>query len=168
MILLSLDLALKTGYAVGPSDGKPLFGAYRIPHSPEDLGACLQHFGEWLEDSIAVHQPRVVVFEAPIFNAGKTSLATARLLYSLAGVTELICRRARVICREANLMTVKKFWAGTGRADKSQMMEAARRYGFDVKTSDEADALAIWAYAVHLLAPKHAERFALGQVGARA
>lgn len=163
--ILALDLSTATGWAAGRPDGSPRFGTQRFPGG-EDLGRSLQAFEDWLVGMIAVEQPAVVVFEAPILNGGKTSLATARLLYCLAGLTELVCRKAQVQCREANLMTVKKFWAGSGRADKPAMIAAAKRYGFDVRNPDEADAVAVWAHAVHTLAPKHAARFSLGLMGA--
>lgn len=163
--ILSLDLSTCTGWASGPPDGSPRFGTQRFPGG-EDLGRSLQAFEDWLTAMIAVEKPAVVVFEAPIMSGGKTSLATARLLYCLAGMTELICRKAQVQCREANLMNVKKFWTGHGHAKKPDMIAAAKRFGFDVRNPDEADAVAVWAHAVHTLAPKHAARFTLGLMGA--
>lgn len=164
--LLSLDLSSNTGFAVGPPDGDPRFGSVRFPTG--DLGLTLLKFSEWLEALIAVEHPAAVAFEAPILTSGKTGLQTARMLYSLAGVTELICKRAAVRCYEVNLMTARRFFAGSGAAKKDDVIAAARRHGWMVRTDDEADACGVWAYAVHTLAPKHAGRFSLGPMGARA
>lgn len=57
---------------------------------------------------------------------------------------------------------------GHGRADKAMMINAATIYGFEVKDEHQADAVGVWAFAVNALAPKHAGRFALGRIGARA
>jgi Holliday junction resolvasome RuvABC endonuclease subunit len=45
--------------------------------------------------------------------------------------------------------TLKKFWTGSGSAKKNEMIEAARRRGFEVAGDNEADALAglHWLFA---------------------
>jgi Holliday junction resolvasome RuvABC endonuclease subunit len=63
-------------------------------------------------------------------------------------------------------MTIKKEIAGNGRADKDQMVETARRYGWTVTDDNQADALCLWLYAVRVYAPRDAHRFDLISMGA--
>src|SRR5207245_199888 len=106
-----------------------------------------------------------VVFEVPILPK-KTSIMTVRKLTGLAWETEKVCRRRSIKCREGRASSVKKFFAGTGKAQKVDTINVCRRYGWNVRVDDEADACALWAYSVSLYAPEHAARFALGPIGA--
>ena len=124
-------------------------------------------FDEWLRDLIAVEDPNLVAFEAPILKAGGTAISTARKLMGLASHTEFVCHQREVRAFEANLMTIKKDFAGHGRAEKADMIAVAHRYGWDVKTEHEADACAGWAFTVKQKAPAFAGRFQAGPLGAR-
>ena len=164
--LVFLDLATATGWASGPPGGDPRFGTKVLPSTGDDIGRFAEAFEEWLFDFIAVEQPALVAFEAPILSAGKTSIATARKLTGLALMTELVCRKRQVRYFEANLMTIKKEIAGTGKAQKEDMIAVAHRYGWAVRTEHEADACCGWAYAVQCRAPQHALRFRGGPLAA--
>lgn len=159
--ILALDLATKCGWACGSPDGEPTYGTKVLPSTGEDIGRFADAFNTWLLDMLTLESPAVVVFEAPVLS-GTTSLATARKLYGLAWHTEFCCRLRQVRVCEHHLQSVKKFFAGSGRADKADMIAAARRQGWDPKDDNAADALGLWACAVHQFAPRHAERFKMG------
>lgn len=164
--LAFLDLATNIGFAVGPPSGDPRFGTKTLPSTGNDIGRFARAFHEWLNDFITVEQPALVAFEAPILHAGKTSIATARKLTGLAWHTEFVCGERQVAYFEANLATIKKRFAGNGRAEKEDMIAVAKRYGWDVKTEHEADACGGWAFTVECKAPKHAWRFKGGPLAA--
>lgn len=98
----------------------------------------------------------IVIFEAPILPSTRfdpvkkihvpapTNIATTRKLQGLAGMTEMICHRRKVEVREEYLQTIKKGLAGNGRADKLDMIRAAKRAGLTDPTADEADAFGVW------------------------
>ncbi|ACL58478.1 hypothetical protein [Methylobacterium nodulans] len=159
--ILTLDLATRCGWACGAPGSEPTYGTKVLPSTGEDIGRFADAFNTWLLDMITLENPALIVFEAPIL-AGQTTLATARKLTGLAWHTEFVCRVREVRCKEAHLQSVKKFFAGSGRADKEAMIAAARRFGWAPKTSDEADALGLWAFSVHQEAPRFASRFAVG------
>ncbi len=146
MRILALDLATRTGFAVGEASGEPRFGTKVIGRPGESIGKFANLFDEWLSDMITLEAPELIVFEAPILPA-RTTPDTARKLMGLAFLTELICYRRDVRCREANIMTVKKFFTGRGRASKAEMIEAAASHGWICKDDNEADALGVWALA---------------------
>lgn len=60
-------------------------------------------------------------------------------MYTLATV----CLELNIECVGLAVKSIKKFMTGTGNATKDQMIAAARSQGFDPKTDDEADAIAI-------------------------
>lgn len=160
--IASLDLSSNTGWACGYPDGEPLFGTWRLPSTGEDVGRFAAAFDVCLNDFIAVESPDLLGFEAPILSAGKTSIDTARKLMGLAWHTEFVCRRRGIPCREGNLMTIKKFFAGSGHASKDDMVRRAYQLGWKVKNDNEADSLGLWSWLVHLDYPDHARRFAPG------
>ncbi|GJE13669.1 hypothetical protein [Methylobacterium longum] len=164
--ILALDLATKTGWAVGSPDSEPRYGTKVLPSTYEDIGRFAAAYNEWLLDMITLESPALIVFEAPIL-AGQTTLTTARKLGGLAWHTEFVCNLRQVRCAEHHLQSVKKFFAGSGCADKTAMIEAARRHGWDPKDDNAADALGLWACTVHEKAPQHGKRFALGALGVR-
>lgn len=164
--ILALDLATRVGWACGAPDGEPLYGTKVLPSTGEDIGRFADAYNTWLLDMITLEGPALIVFEAPVLPC-KTTPATARKLMGLAWHTEFVCRLREVRCSEHHLQSVKKFFAGSGRAEKDDMMAAARRQGWDPKDDNAADALGLWACAVHEKAPRHAARFQLGALGSR-
>lgn len=166
--VLALDLATRTGWAVGQIEGEPVYGTHLLPETGSDIGSFLLAFDQWLHDMLTVHAPTLVVFEAPIL-AGRTQLATVRKLACLAGHTEFVCAGRQTRRMEADLQTVKKFFAGHGRADKAAMIAMARRYGWFPKDDNAADALGLWSYAVFCVdRGTGSRRFYLGALGAQA
>lgn len=164
----ALDLSTHTGHAAGASDGEPVYGTLHLPKTGDDIGAFLLPFNQWIRDWIAVHALELIVFEAPLLTRGKTTPSTARKLMGLATFTEFVCADLSIRCSETNISSVKLFFAGSGRADKSDMMHVARKYGWSPRDDNQGDALGIWASAVHSYVPGHAHRFSLGPIGAKA
>lgn len=155
--ILGFDLATCTGFCHGEPDECPTLGHHRLPKTGEDVGAFLEASEDWLTGIIAAVVPAVVCFESPILPQ-TTALATTRKLHGLAGMLELVCRRAAVECVEVQPSVVKKVLTGRGNAKKPDMVEAARAMGFDPKVEDEADALGVWLAVVRMRHPQLAGR----------
>ena len=166
--ILALDLATNTGWCAGqPAEPNPRFGHFTIPPTQDDVGRFGIIFEDWLNETIDDLAPALVNFEAPILPK-QTQPMTVRKLTGLTLLTEMICRKRNIACRETRASTVKKHFAGSGRAEKSDTMAVCRRYGWRVRTSDEADACALWVYSVSCFGPDEARaRFELGPLGAR-
>lgn len=160
MTFLALDLATQTGFCFGPADtGEvPTLGHVRLPSTGPDVGRFLCAWQAWLEPKVCEIEPSLIIFEAPILPA-QTQMATTRKLQGMAGVTEMVCHRLGIECAEVATSQVKKALTGSGRADKEQMLAAARRYGFTPTCSDEADAFGIWLCALRLRHPTLAGRW---------
>ncbi|MCO8017520.1 crossover junction endodeoxyribonuclease RuvC [Brevundimonas diminuta] len=157
-MIMALDLATQTGLCIGAPDARPALSHFRLPSTGTDVGLFLSAWEDWLRPQVREVGPSLIVFEAPIL-AGQTQIATTRKLQGMAGVTEMVAHRAGIECAEVATSQVKKALTGNGRAEKPAMMAACRAYGFDPKTSDEADAFGIWLCAVRFRHPSHAWRW---------
>lgn len=146
-VVWSLDLATMTGECWGPPDAVPTLGHNRLPSTGPDVGKFLSEFRKWFVARLDVVCPDLVSFEAPILHK-VTQIATTRKLQGLAGVTEMICHEEGIACFEATTSEVKKQLAGHGRAEKEEMIAAARRYGLSPSDDNEADAFGIWLATV--------------------
>lgn len=144
---LALDVSLSVGWAFGlDTDAAPRCGVWLLPSSA-DLGKRYAALGNELADALALHQPRLVLMEAPLVRQDNS----ARLLLGLAAHVESTCWRWGVECREAHSATIRKavlgkgtFPAGTAKAAVLAYCEAQ---GWAVPSHDAADACVTWAYA---------------------
>lgn len=164
MRLLCLDLATSVGFSVGTESGVEAHGSHRLPSTGNDIAAFLKAYRAWLTSMIQRHLPHEVVFESPIL-VGSNGIAALRKLYSLAGLTELIAKDLGCRVSEANLMQIRKHFIGATRAPaevpkaerrqwmKERIISSARKRGFRPANDDDADALALFAYAMHCRVP---------------
>jgi crossover junction endodeoxyribonuclease RuvC len=161
-MILALDLATITGYALGDHEGIKLSGARRMPDTGADLYRFGSAFRHWLTTGLERHRPDRVAFEQPILSK-ETQLVTCRKLYGLAYHTELICGDLAIPCGEVNMSDWRKHFLGKGyprkRKDvKAAVMARCRDRGFKFSTDDEAEAIAILDYVLSCENPN----FALG------
>jgi hypothetical protein len=59
-----------------------------------------------------------------------------------------VCFQQNIPCTGLTVQAIKKFMTGKANATKDEMIAAARRKGFNPKTDDEADAIAIMLLAI--------------------
>lgn len=163
--VLFLDISTNLGWCCAPPDGEPRFGTVRLPSTDNNIGRLLDAFHDWLDGFLDIERPEVVGIEKPISTA-RTHIMTARKLLGLTGHAELVCRWHEVRCVEVQIQHIKKHLAGHGWAKKPEMVRAARRYGWQVRNDNEADACGGWMFLISSLHPAHAGRFALGPLGA--
>lgn len=131
------------------------------------------------EDELEV----LVIYEAPILpdavkefdpisrkmiRKGGTNIETTRRLQGLAAIVEVEVSKMKrlgrpVIIFECANSSAKKALGGTGRADKGDMVFAARRAGIDLSPGkegqDEADAFGVWLVGLAWYAPHLHERW---------
>lgn len=167
MRLVTLDLSSHVGWTIGPADGAFRSGTEHLPQTGDNVGLFAQAYNIWLEAML--DGVDMLVFEAPILH-NKSGLKSVRKLTGLAWHTEFLCSLRGVTVLEAANTSVKKFITGYGGAKKPEVLEAVRRYGYDIDDFDEADAIALRLYTIARKFPNLAERFGLqlGQLGASA
>lgn len=153
-ILLALDVATATGFMHGDIE--------RIPATPLEArhglkptggtksmgeGLSMGHFlfewRKWLWNSIRGIGAGRVVYASTIFWQGKTSIYTARKLYSMATMVDLVCYEAKVPCRELNESAARKHFTGKDEG-KAGAQQGCLDRGWPFGTPDEADAAALF------------------------
>ncbi|TAD89889.1 MAG: hypothetical protein EAZ99_07820 [Alphaproteobacteria bacterium] len=147
-MLMALDLATRTGMAVGGFGSRPVTSS--VDCGGRTGGARYAHLQDWLSDQIAVHQPQVLVCEAPIMMDHR-SADTALLTVGLLAVVELTAARSGLIRPVFTLpvSTIRKAFCGTGRAKKHDVAQRCAQLGFSPRDDNEADALACWYVAIN-------------------
>ena len=169
MIVCALDLAVKTGFAIGRAGERPRAGSIRLK-DPEDAPIrALKRLGIWIRDQWTIEIPDLVVVEAPMnigaavdwkASEGKPSFRsnpeTIALLQRLVGGVETLCGPYGLRVIEGNVQTVRKHVLGVARPQnpKAAVLDRCKLLGYlpkDSKDTDAADAIAlhIWASDVH-------------------
>ena len=155
----------------GPNPGVPLTSVVRLP-APEgdvqdgyDYGPTFTAFRKQASAVLTVLQPRALGYEAPLQvissrgAAQYTNQHSVFVLFGLSAHLEQLADEHHVRCYQTHNQTIKKFFAGTGRADKAAMLARCRQLNWDVGGSaDRADAAAGWAHLRSLLDPAFAIR----------
>lgn len=164
MHILALDLGTQTGVASGYAGEGPTLSTWELPAGGgEDVGPFMRDFMGHCE--AALEGVELVIFEAPFIaiRTGRSGPYIQRdqvaRAYGMTGFVEGLCARRLIPVYSVVTVTIKKAFAGSGRADKADMMRAAQRRGFAPANHHEADAAACWLYAVQAKCPEHAHRF---------
>lgn len=164
--ILALDLATHCGWAVNPPHEEPDFGTEVLPSTGKNVGRFIAAYDVWLRQMLEIQKPVLVIYEQPSLFA-KSTPDTVIKLNGLATHTEFICHKQGLKCLSANPSQLKKFFTGSGKAKKDDMVAAARRRGWRVGDDNQADACAVRAWAIYCYAaPEFRAAFELGALGA--
>lgn len=169
--ILALDLATTTGWACGPAGGRVMSGAKRFGRVDSSRAAILHNALVWLHDMIKVERPEYLIYEAPLAVStviGSTRIDTTRIAFGLAGLTETVAYANSMFgdrVRSESVQTIRKYFIGKGNlkghvakglvAQKCHALGWVDREG--ARDFDRCDALAVWAYGCHVIAPGQAQ-----------
>lgn len=165
MIIVALDLASVSGWAVGEPGGAPTHGTIRFASAGASHEAIFAKAATWFADLVVDHKPTLIVWEAPLptsFSRGRTNSDTTSLLFGLPAVVGAIAYQQGIYdIRKAETKEVRQHFIGCNpirtRA-KPMVMAMCRAMGWDVSDDNEADALATWHYMCSLISPQLAMR----------
>ena len=146
--LLAFDLGRTTGWAVRFADGNYLSGVWRLrgPNATlEGAGMVYLQFHRFLTKLLDTAQPALVVYEGVRFFKGADA---ARMYGGLFGQLTALLEARQIPYMAVPPSVVKKHATGSGKANKTLMVERAeaRWPGFEPETDDEADARWIASY----------------------
>jgi Holliday junction resolvasome RuvABC endonuclease subunit len=161
--ILALDLATATGWAAWNGTVR-VSGVERFSRlKNEPKGLLYLGFDQWLLEMLHRANPALVVYEQP---AAVRSRPAAAILYGLETRVWQACdRRDEMIpYRGVQLNILKKWTAGDGHAEKTDMVAAVKRRFFSgvsrvqrlALDDNEADAIALLEYARAELVPNGA------------
>lgn len=103
-------------------------------------GRLLEYLDALFERAITL---QAVVYETP-FARGRDA---TRSLWGIAGIIEACATNAELPVVDVAVPTIKKFATGNGFAPKSDMIVAAKRFGYKGDNEHEADAVCLLRYA---------------------
>ena len=155
MKIVALDIATRTGIAVGEAGGRPVWSEVDLGKVPN--GRRFSNVLRLTHELIAQHKPDLIVVEAAIGGPK----ASAYLIGLVACVEGCAFNRS-VAFEKAHLGTIRKHFLGKSlsvksfpglkapdakRAIKAQVIGRCHVLGWKVDTDNQADACALWDYA---------------------
>jgi hypothetical protein len=160
LIILGLDLATTTGWAIGAPGETPRCGSLRFGKPDSSSDAIFADALRWLSEFLRSERPDSIMLEAmlpPQAMKGETSRATRDRLAGLHGVVRGVahCRGIYDIGTVSTL-TARHHFCGARSADKSDVHDKCRALGWPANDHNAADACAVWSFACGLVAPESA------------
>lgn len=148
--VLALDLGTHTGWACRHVDGAIWAGTVTFDKRGGG-GFRFLHFRAWLTEfkNRAVGGLEAVWWERIDFLGRRgASVENARTKFGFEATLTAWCEHHGIPYTGIPPGPIKKFATDNGNAKKPAMMDAMRQAGFDPKTDDEADALALLMLAL--------------------
>lgn len=170
-MILALDIATVVGFAAARAGERPIHGHYRVAEVGAPAGRVFCCFRDWLNHEADLLRP-AYVFAEDQFVPANASRDVMRRLLGLRAVCEMVCDERDIRLRWVPVQTVQRFVSGFGRwprgEKKPAMIRAIERYGWRPQDDNEADALGVFLYAEHQIAPHAAAARSTGSLWARA
>ena len=149
-VVLALDLATNTGWALRSANGQIVSGTISFRPSRYDGGGIRYlRFRSWL-DSIAADAGDIGVIHHEEVRR-HVSTDAAHVHGGLLATLTSWCEQHGIPYQGVPVGTIKRYIAGKGNADKQAVIAAVRGRGFNPADDNEADAIAIllWAIDTH-------------------
>ncbi len=143
-VILALDLASETGYAVQRADGVVLTGiaSFLKTLNPGDRWI---RFHDWTAGMLDFEEPQLIIFEQPFIHMKHAS--GLGISYGFKTVLEMLAARRGIKCYGISPSELKKWATGRGNADKSLMLRYARSMGWNLSNNNEVDAMWLLHFA---------------------
>ncbi len=160
MKLLALDLGTKIGAAFGDGDMVGWSEVKNFSSSGKFNEESFGQFYHYLYGILTRHgytyrrdNPITIVCEKP--NSHMPSWDGIRVHFGMYGLVQLLIANYPDLLKldVVPALTIKKFWTGSGRASKEDMIFTAQQLYPDITDDNEADAVALWHYCMEELYP---------------
>lgn len=144
-MILALDLGTKTGWAANSRSNGIISGVQDFSTKRNEGGGMRYlRFKKWL-DSINHGAITEIHFEEVRRHAGTQA---AHVYGGLMGTLTMWCEENKIAYSSVPVGTIKKSATGKGNASKDEMIEAAKRAGFNPADDNEADAIHLLRYVM--------------------
>lgn len=178
MKILALDLATKTGWALGDSGAQPTSGVIRVRQPNEELKYAPWNLETFLQHKTTFDMVDLVVYEAPlslhaVMRDGRVRNEESLLMpIKLEQGVERFCFPLDLRHEKVMPATVRRHFIGSGHRGKSidtkrAVLAQCQRLGYVPKTItppadgnplyDQCDALALWDYAAAMWGKRQPE-----------
>lgn len=167
--VLAVDAATNLGWGFGRPGESPASGSLRCAGKEASRAAVFAGAGRWLTRFILDNRPDAIFIEAPVATShfmGATNARTTAILFGMPAVLEFSGFIQGVFeLHRVEVKDVRKHFIGRnakGEIAKPLVSKKCFALGWvgrdDTDTSfDRTDALAVWSYACHQIAPKLAQ-----------
>ena len=166
MRILTLDLATRSGFAVGPAGTIERAGSKRFRDPEDEPERAFRKFGCFLRDEFTIDLPDLVVIEAPMNMGGmveadeksergfkfKSKPETIYLLTGLVAVAHGICGPYGVRAINVGVQKVRKHFLGVSRPSDPKKAVVARCHLLGLMPKNERDDNKADAIAMHVWA----------------
>lgn len=149
-VILSLDCATKTGYAIWRNGAIVVSGTKQFNRKN---GKRLNEYRKWLLDTITEWQVTDIIAEDIYREHNHFMDKTYKALSQIQGITEMVSEETHITHTFVNPLPVKRYMInGTTRnrtTDKQRMINRVTALGYTLETpnaDDEADAIGIMLY----------------------
>jgi hypothetical protein len=162
MIILSLDLAITSGWARGAPGTEPTYDSLRFASQGASHAAIFGNTLEWLITETAGDRcPDMIVYEAPIIAKwGKTNAKTNEILQGLPALVEAVAFMRGIHgkrLRRIHVSKVRSYFIGKDRCERKEAKQLTIRkcklLRWHPQDDNAADALALWSYQCAQLDP---------------
>lgn len=164
-MILALDFATTTGWALGSPGDRPESGTIKFGRSSPTHGQIAAEAIAWLVEFLSEMKPTQIVFEQPLppnFTAGHTTLNTAIVTMGLPFLMQGIAYKLGLFNIEAVAVSrVREFFIGgnvKSEVAEGRTLQQCQRLGFSPGDHNEADALALWCYQCAQIKPELAHK----------
>lgn len=139
MNILALDIATKTGWKT-----KTASGTWDLkPNRGESEGMRLVRFKSKVKELVDIEGITLIAYERPA-GMHKASIMVAS---EMVGVLKDLCIEMNINLACYSAQQIKKFATGKGNAGKPEMIEAAKKLGYNPADDNEADAIHLYHLA---------------------
>ena len=145
--ILALDLATQCGWAYSEPFKKIKSGTVDFKNTPfEGAGIVFLKFERWLQRFV---EADLLIVEG-LINQDGGQIAQQRRYGGLLAIVQKFGDEHDIPYTAEGVSTIKKFWTGSGKANKDKMVDTARKKGFNPADDNEADALALLHLAIDI------------------
>ena len=160
MLILGLDAATRTGFAIGRYGEQVRTGAVRLKQPDDPVQVAWSNAGFFLRDMFVLERPDLIALEAPMPPGAMPSGDAVMLQWGVVAVITFMADLYDIRIEYLNAQKVSKHFTGKARwsaaeggrkAKKAAAVSRARLLGYmapDAKADDDiADACACFDYA---------------------
>jgi Holliday junction resolvasome RuvABC endonuclease subunit len=155
MRIMALDIATVTGFAIGEAGRIPQSGSVRLKRPAEGADVAAFNMLAFLRDRFVLDAPDLVVIEDFLNPVAHKSADAVILQLQCFGVAVAVCRSYGLRFETPKPETIRKHFAGRGRAGtrqetKAMVLNRAKALGYvprDCRDDNRADACAAFDYA---------------------
>lgn len=162
-LILALDLATTTGFAIGKPFQMPRWGTIRFGKPGASNNAIFAHAMDWITALLdPIPRPSTLILESllpPDAKVGKTSRDVRDRLCGLQAIVRAVAHKKGIYdISEAGPQTVRKHFIGDGMLKrelaKAAVMQRCRQLGWDPQDDNAGDALALFSFACAIINPE--------------